>query len=60
MIKEFKQIIKGKGKEFAKDIGLTYDSFRTLTKNTVKVIPKWVISFMIGYKLGKDKKDYNG
>lgn len=57
MIEKFKIILREEGLT-GKDLcgmitGLTYDSYRSLTRKGVKIVPRWVRSFVIGYELGK-------
>jgi DNA-binding XRE family transcriptional regulator len=60
MLKKYKWLLKREmwtGKEMAEKLGLTYDSYRTLTKKSAEVVPKWVTAFVIAYELGqKDMK----
>lgn len=54
MLKEYKEILKREGIEskfMAEMLGFTYDSYRTMTKINAKVVPKWVTSFVMGYRL---------
>lgn len=54
MLKHYKEILKSekiKGKEMAEELGLTYESYRTLI--TGKRFPKWAESFVLGYELAK-------
>ena len=60
MLKEYKKILEENnltGKEMSNLLGLTHKSYRTLIASSVKVVPKWVKSFLIGYKLGKNCND---
>lgn len=60
MIERFKEILRGNGftgKDFAGLIkGLSYGSYRAMTRKGASVVPKWVQSFVIGYELGKSEK----
>lgn len=54
-MEEFKQILKEEGlngKKFCDMMGINYNSYRTQTQSGKKV-PKWVKSFVFGYKLTK-------
>jgi len=56
MIDDFKAILKANkitGKEMSGLLKMTYDSYRTMTKRRVRVVPRWVRGFLLGYKLGK-------
>lgn len=55
MINEFKQILKENkisGKTMAEKLHLSYGSYRAALVSGAKT-PKWVISFVIAYKLNK-------
>ena len=54
MLEEYKEILKKEGitgLSMAKKLGVTYGSYRSMTKCRAKVVPKWVVSFVIGYRL---------
>jgi len=60
MLARFKRILKEEkitSREFAKLLGVTYPSFRSMTKKSSVVIPKWVTAFVIAYHLGKGIDD---
>ena len=61
MLDRFKEILKEEGltgKDFCVMLlDLSYDSYRTLTKKSSKVVPKWVRGFVIGYELGRLSKE---
>ena len=59
MIEKFKDILKKENlssQDFSKEIGINHRSFRTLTTKGSK-IPRWIKSFIFGYKLGKNNKN---
>lgn len=54
MIKVYKEILKKEGISgnfMAEMLGITYGSYRSMTKDNVNVVPKWVSSFVMGYRL---------
>ena len=54
-IKEFKDILAENNETtryFAKELGMTYESFKVMTSSNRKV-PKWVTSFLMGYNMSK-------
>lgn len=36
------------GEEFAKSIGMSYPSYKNVVRDGSKVIPKWVLAFLLG------------
>jgi hypothetical protein len=56
MLKEFKDILEKENidaKDMAKTLGITYGSYRTMTMSSNEVVPKWVTSFVMAYRLKK-------
>lgn len=56
MIDRYKQILKKEkisGKQMAEKLGITYDSYRSMTRNKTDSHPRWVRSFIIAYELDK-------
>jgi transcriptional regulator with XRE-family HTH domain len=57
-MKELKEILKRHGissSDFARMLGLTYDSFRSMMSRGYKNgAPRWLRAFVLGYKLGVD------
>lgn len=54
LLQEYKYILKKEGLTgifMAKMLGIKYGSYKSMTKNSVNTVPKWVISFVIGYRL---------
>lgn len=62
MISYYKSIIKRlgfSGRDMCSKIGgMTYDSYRSLTRSGSKTVPRWVRSFVIGYELGRTESDF--
>ena len=56
MLKEYKEILSKEGitGQFMSEIlGITYGSYRTMTMSSNDVVPKWVTSFVMAYRLKK-------
>lgn len=54
MLKEYKEILSKEGitgQFMAEMLGITYGSYRTMTMSSNEVVPKWVTSFVMGYRL---------
>ena len=59
MIQKLKQILKLNGytgEDMAKKMGLTYGTYRSLTRKSATTTPKWVTGFMIGYEMAKNEE----
>jgi len=59
MITRYKQILKKEkisGKEMAEILGISYSSYRSMTRNKTDSHPRWVRSFVIAYELTKLEK----
>lgn len=56
MIERYKEILKAEGitgKQMAGMLGINYDSYRSMTRNSASSHPRWVRSFVIAYELQK-------
>jgi len=64
MLERFKVILKETGytgKDFVDKMrGLSYSSYRSATRKSSLVVPKWVRSFLLGYDLGYASGLYDG
>lgn len=50
MLEEYKRLLRERGlsgKFMAEMLGLSYSSYRAMTGKNAKVVPKWVISFVM-------------
>lgn len=57
-LEQFKAVLKIiglTGSEFAARLGLSYPSYRTMTAESTKAVPKWVNAFLMGYKMAHDE-----
>ena len=55
-IQRFKLILKEEGitgKQMAEMLGIGYDSYRSMTRNSASTHPRWVRSFVLAYELSK-------
>lgn len=51
MLEEYKRLLKDRGitgKFMAEMLGLTYGSYRSMTRSGAEEVPKWVIGFVMG------------
>ena len=60
MLERYKSILKELGLS-GKDAcnllgGMTYASYRSMTRKSGRATPKWVRGFILGYELGKSEK----
>lgn len=56
MIEEYKRMLKERGlsgKEMAAELGLSYGSYRAMTRSSAGVVPKWVVGFVVGCRLSE-------
>ena len=55
-IKRYKMLLKLHGilgKDMAERLNLLYTSYRSVTRNKRKGLPKWMRAFLIGYDMGR-------
>lgn len=62
-MKDFKKMLADLGikqEDFAKEVGITYSSFRTMTtkKKLNESSPSWVKAFAFGFKIGQQSGLY--